>query len=43
MPEIKLSLDEILEEIDLHDFTEDNREKAIIIITLIFKEKENVE
>jgi len=41
MPEIKLSLDEILEEINLHEATEDNRQIAAVIITEIFREKEN--
>ncbi len=41
MSEIKLSLDEILKEIDMHEATEDNRQIATVIITEIFREREN--
>ncbi len=41
MSEIKMSLNEILQEIDLHEATEDNRQIATVIITEIFREKED--
>jgi hypothetical protein len=40
MSETKLSLQEILEEINLHEATEDNRQIAAVIVTEIFRKPE---